>query len=587
MTKRDTFIGEILVERELLSSEQLGTLLEERADKGGSLTELLISKEILEEKQLLGAVSEEMDLRFVEKVKADEVDTELVSEIPISFAKANRVLPLSETSDGIEVACANPFDLGALDAVQAILKRPVVPVVMPGEAILDAINNVYERKGDSDELGDKEGAEEEELTDLIDAEDEAPIIRWVNTLFFEAVKRRASDIHIEPLERDVGVRYRVDGVLQEVKTAKKAFLPSIISRIKILAKLNIAEKRLPQDGRIALKVAGKNIDVRVSTVPTSQGERVVMRLLDKQSVLHDVSDLGFWPDHYFLFHDLIRRPHGIILVTGPTGSGKTTTLYAGLSQINTPDKNILTVEDPVEYDIEGIGQVHVNPKIDLTFSAGLRAFLRQDPDIIMVGEIRDRETAEIAVHASLTGHLVLSTIHTNDAPGALTRLVEMEIEPFLVASSLIGIQAQRLVRMLCPHCKELYEPRRDELEELAFNLEDPYSVGPRPRGHIYQNAWKKLTPIPPLSQDRFMLYRAVGCDECMGTGYRGRTGVYEMVMITDEIRLNVLKNADSNTIKKVAREDGMISLRDDGIRKVVAGVTTIEEVVRVTHEEAG
>ena len=587
MTKRDTFIGEILVDRELLSPEQLDALLAERAEKGGSLAELLITKEILGEKQLWEAVSDEMDIQFEEKIKSDDVDTDLVAEIPISFAKANSVLPLSETSDGIAVACANPFDLGALDAVQAILKRPVVPVVVPGSAILDAINSVYERKGDSDELGDKEGAEEEELTDLIDAEDEAPIIRWVNSLFFEAVKQRASDIHIEPLERDVGVRYRVDGVLQEIKTAKKAFLPSIISRVKILAKLNIAEKRLPQDGRIALKVAGKSIDVRVSTVPTSQGERVVMRLLDKQSVLHDVSDLGFWPDHYHLFHDLIRRPHGIILVTGPTGSGKTTTLYAGLSQINTPDKNILTVEDPVEYDIEGIGQVHVNPKIDLTFAAGLRSFLRQDPDIIMVGEIRDRETAEIAVHASLTGHLVLSTIHTNDAPGALTRLVEMDIEPFLVASSLIGIQAQRLVRVLCPHCKELYEPRRDELEELAFNLDDPYSVGTSPNGPVYRAAWRKLKPIVPLSQEKFMLYRAVGCDECMGTGYRGRTGVYEMVMITDEIRLNVLKNADSNTIKRVARDEGMISLRDDGIRKVVAGVTTIEEVVRVTHEDAG
>ena len=587
MTKRDTFIGEILVDRELLSPEQLDALLAERAEKGGSLAELLITKEILGEKQLWEAVSDEMDIQFEEKIKSDDVDTDLVAEIPISFAKANSVLPLSETSDGIAVACANPFDLGALDAVQAILKRPVVPVVVPGSAILDAINSVYERKGDSDELGDKEGAEEEELTDLIDAEDEAPIIRWVNSLFFEAVKQRASDIHIEPLERDVGVRYRVDGVLQEIKTAKKAFLPSIISRVKILAKLNIAEKRLPQDGRIALKVAGKSIDVRVSTVPTSQGERVVMRLLDKQSVLHDVSDLGFWPDHYHLFHDLIRRPHGIILVTGPTGSGKTTTLYAGLSQINTPDKNILTVEDPVEYDIEGIGQVHVNPKIDLTFAAGLRSFLRQDPDIIMVGEIRDRETAEIAVHASLTGHLVLSTIHTNDAPGALTRLVEMDIEPFLVASSLIGIQAQRLVRVLCPHCKELYEPRRDELEELAFNLDDPYSVGTSPNGPVYRAAWRKLKPIVPLSQEKFMLYRAVGCDECMGTGYRGRTGVYEMVMITDEIRLNVLKNADSNTIKRVAKDEGMISLRDDGIRKVVAGVTTIEEVVRVTHEDAG
>ncbi len=587
MTKRDTFIGEILVEQELITSDQMNELLDERASSGGSLIDMLIAKGLVGEQKLWEAVSREMDLHFQEKIKIDEVDTDLVVQIPISFAKANSVLPLCETPDGVEVACANPFDLGALDAVQALLGSPVVPVVVPGEAILDAINNVYERRGDSDELGDKEGAEEEELTDLIDAEDEAPIIRWVNTLFFEAVKRRASDIHIEPLEREVAVRYRVDGVLQEAKKAKKAFLPSIISRVKILAKLNIAEKRLPQDGRISLKVAGKSIDIRVSTVPTSQGERVVMRLLDKESVLHDVSDLGFWADHYYLFHQLIRRPHGIILVTGPTGSGKTTTLYAGLSQINTPDKNILTVEDPVEYDIEGIGQVHVNPRIDLTFAAGLRAFLRQDPDIIMVGEIRDRETAEIAVHASLTGHLVLSTIHTNDAPGALTRLVEMDIEPFLVASSLIGIQAQRLVRTLCSNCKELYEPGRTELEELDFNLEDPYGVGSQPGHPIYREAWRRLKPIPPLDPNRFMLYKAVGCDECLGTGYKGRTGLYEMVMVTDEIRNHVLRNADSTTVKKVAKADGMISLRDDGIRKVVSGATTIEEVVRVTQEDSG
>jgi general secretion pathway protein E len=587
VSKRDTFIGEMLVQKGVLSEEQLQVLLKERADQSvGTFIDHLLIKQIVGEKQLWEAIGGDLEIRFEEKIVPAEVDTELVGAIPISFAKANSVLPLRESADGVEVACANPFDLGALDAVQALLGRPLVPVVVPSAQILDAINAVYERKGGSDELGDKDTADEEALIDLIDAEDEAPIIRWVNSLFFEAVKRRASDIHIEPLEKDVGVRYRVDGVLLQAKTAKKAFLPSIISRVKILSKLNIAEKRLPQDGRISLKVAGKSIDIRVSTIPTSQGERVVMRLLDKQSVMHDVTDLGFLADHYYLFHDLIRRPHGIILVTGPTGSGKTTTLYAGLSQINTPDQNILTIEDPVEYDIEGIGQVHVNPKIDLTFAAGMRAFLRQDPDVIMVGEIRDRETAEIAIQASLTGHLVLSTIHTNDAPGALTRLVEMDIEPFLVASSLIGIQAQRLVRMLCPQCKELFEPDPADLKDLEINLDDPYSVGNEPAHLLYRTAWSRLKPIPRLHPDKFMLYRAVGCDNCLGTGYRGRTGIYEMVMITDSIRGNVLRNADSNTIKKVARADGMVSLREDGIRKVVSGVTTIEEVVRATQVES-
>jgi general secretion pathway protein E len=585
---RDTFIGEILVEQNIVPADVMNRMLEERAEKGGSLVDRLIATDAVDEKTLWRAVADAFDLAFKEKVPVDDVDPSLVARVPISFAKSNLVLPLAEDEDGVQVACADPFDLSPLDAIQAIVGRPVVPVVVPGEAVLDGINKVYERRGAEDELGEKEGAEEEELTDLIDVEDEAPIIRWVNTLFFEAVKRRASDIHIEPLERDVSVRYRVDGVLHEAKTAGKAFLPSIISRVKILSKLNIAEKRLPQDGRIGLKIAGKSIDVRVSTIPTSQGERVVMRLLDKQSVLHDVSDLGFMADHYQMFHALIRRPHGIILVTGPTGSGKTTTLYAGLSQINTPDKNILTVEDPVEYDIDGIGQMHVKPKIDLTFANGLRAFLRQDPDVIMVGEIRDRETAEIAIHASLTGHLVLSTIHTNDAAGALTRLVEMDIEPFLVASSIIGLQAQRLVRVLCTHCREAYEPDRDQLVQIGIPTDgDPYRKSPAPKSELYRLGWEKMKPIEPLVPGRFMLNRAVGCDECMGTGYHGRSGVYEMVMITDEIRSQVLRNADSNTIKRVAREEGMNSLRHDGARKVLAGITSIEEVLRVTHEDAG
>jgi general secretion pathway protein E len=585
---RDMFIGEMLVEQGAISAAQLEAAHLALSEKeGASLVEWLTAERVVDEKQLWRAVAAAMGLEYVEAIRSDDVDSALIAELPIGFAKSNRLLPLKESADGVRVACANPFDTPSLDAVQAILRRPVEAVVAPGDAIVEAINTVYERSAKGADLDGEGVADEEELADLIDVEDEAPIIRWVNTLFFEAVKKRASDIHIEPLEREVGVRFRVDGVMHVAKTAKKAFLPSIISRVKILAKLNIAEKRLPQDGRIGLKIAGKSIDVRVSTIPTSQGERVVMRLLDKQSVLHDIDDLGFWPDHYHLFHGLIRRPHGIILVTGPTGSGKTTTLYAGLQQINTPDKNILTVEDPVEYDIEGIGQMHVNPKIDLTFSSGLRAFLRQDPDVIMVGEIRDRETAEIAIQSSLTGHLVLSTIHTNDASGALTRLVEMDIEPFLVASSIIGIQAQRLVRVLCPACKELYEPSRTELVELGVDPDAPYARPLAPKAALYQVAAAKVPPIRPLRQGAVALYRAVGCDECLGTGYIGRTGLYELVMITDDIRAHILRNADSNTIKKVAKAEGMVNLRDDGARKVLAGTTTIEEVLRVTHEDEG
>ncbi len=584
-SSRDSFIARILTDAALLSVGEAEALLQEADKKKLPLHEHLVASETLSAVQLWKAVAERMGLPFLETIRADEVAPHLIADLPIVFAKNNRVLPICETRDGVRVACADPFELGALDAVQAIVGRPVEPVVVVGDVIVETINAVYERSGRDEDLEGEGAKEEEELTDLIDVEDEAPIIRWVNNLFFEAVRRRASDIHIEPLEKEVGVRYRVDGVLQNAKTVKKAFLPSIISRVKILARLNIAEKRQPQDGRIGLKIAGKPIDVRVSTVPTSQGERVVMRLLDKQSVLHDITDLGFWSDHYTLFHSLIRRPHGIILVTGPTGSGKTTTLYAGLSQINTPDKNILTVEDPVEYDIDGIGQVHVNPKIDLTFANGLRAFLRQDPDVIMVGEIRDRETAEIAVQSSLTGHLVLSTIHTNDAAGALTRLVEMDIEPFLVASSIIGIQAQRLVRVLCPHCRELYEPTRAQLEELGVQPDNPYAPKPPPAHHVYREAEKKLSPLKPLRDGHVSLYRAVGCDECLGLGYRGRTGIYEMLMITDEIRAHVLRNADSNTIKRTALSEGMVNLREDGSRKVLAGVTTIEEVLRVTQDD--
>lgn len=582
---RDGFVGDLLVEAGLLDSSRLDDALAGVATKSGSLVDYLVAEKVLSEAKICSAIAGKMGLEFIESIKADEVDPSLIDDLPIVFAKNNRVLPLAQTPNGVKVACADPFDLGAIDTIQTILGSPVEAVVVPGEVIVETINAVYERSGKDEDLEGEGAAEEEELTDLIDAEDEAPIIRWVNNLFFEAVRRRASDIHIEPLEKEVGVRYRVDGVLQNAKNVKKAFLPSIISRVKIIAKLNIAEKRLPQDGRISLKIAGKPIDIRVSTIPTSQGERVVMRLLDKQAVLHDIADLGFLKDHYTLFHSLIRRPHGIILVTGPTGSGKTTTLYAGLSQINTPDKNILTVEDPVEYDIEGIGQIHVNPKIDLTFASGLRAFLRQDPDVIMVGEIRDRETAEIAVQSSLTGHLVLSTIHTNDAAGALTRLVEMDIEPFLVASSMIGIQAQRLVRVLCPHCKELFEPTRDQLLELGVDPDSPYASFRQPAHDVYAAAAKKLPPIVPVSEERLALYQAVGCDECLGLGYRGRTGLYEMLMITDDIRALVLKNSDSNSIKRTALKEGMVNLREDGARKVLAGVTTIEEVLRVTQDD--
>jgi len=401
----------------------------------------------------------------------------------------------------------------------------------------------------------------EEPQDLLDTDDEAPIIRLVNSLLFRAAKERASDIHIEPMERELLVRFRIDGVLQEVIKPPKRYQNSIVSRVKVMGQLNIAEKRLPQDGRIRIKLAGRDIDIRLSTIPCTFGERIVMRLLDKATTILDLPEIGMAPADMALMDQVIRRSHGIVLVTGPTGSGKTTTLYAALSRINTPDLNILTVEDPVEYQIRGIGQMAINPKIGLTFAAGLRSFLRQDPDVILVGEIRDRETAEIAIQASLTGHLVFSTVHTNDAASAVTRLVDMGVEPFLVASSLTAVMAQRLVRRLCPECREGYHPTAEELKEVG------------------------LTPEAVARAGNPTIYRAKGCDACGGNGYRGRTGIYEMLMVDDDIRQLALKNVDSGSMKKAGVAKGMRTLLDDGARKVLAGETTLAEVLSVTQED--
>ncbi len=410
---------------------------------------------------------------------------------------------------------------------------------------------------------DLESAEQslEEAQDLLDSGDEAPIIRLVNSLLFRAAKERASDIHIEPMDRELAVRFRIDGVLRNVIKPPKRYQNSIISRVKIMAQLNIAEKRLPQDGRIRIKLAGRDIDIRVSTIPTVHGERIVMRLLDKGATLLDLADIGMGEQILKSVDDIIHRSHGIVLVTGPTGSGKTTTLYAALSRINTPDVNILTVEDPVEYQLKGINQMPINPKIGLTFASGLRTFLRQDPDIIMVGEIRDKETAEIAIQASLTGHLVFSTVHTNDSAGAVTRLVEMGIEPFLVASSLTGVLAQRLVRRVCKECREQYRPSDEEIAKLGLSRDRYRAMGGE------------------------LAYRAKGCNACNKNGYRGRMGIYEFLLIDDDVRQLVLKNVDSGSIKQKAVSKGMLTLLDDGARKVAMGDTTIAEVLSVTQED--
>jgi general secretion pathway protein E len=576
-------LGEILVQRERISPDLVEQALATQEKEGGRIGEVLVKMRAVSEEAVLKALGEQLGIGYSPELRLEEIDGDLATRVPIGFAKQHRALAVKREGDAVVVVTADPLDLGALDDIRAQLGSEVFPVLAPSQKILDAINHVYGAKHDKGgELGKSEEEDEmgeaEELVDILDVNDEAPIIRWVNSLLFNAVKERASDIHIEPGEKEVSVRYRIDGVLYEKRHAARQFLPSIIARVKIMAGLNIAEKRLPQDGRIRRKIAGKDIDMRVATAPTVKGgERITIRLLDRENVLHDLADIGFGDDHLRAMDELIHRPHGILLVTGPTGSGKTTTLYACLSRINSPDLNILTIEDPVEYQLDGISQVAVNDKIDLTFSTGLRSFLRHDPDVIMVGEIRDLPTAEIAIQASLTGHLVLSTIHTNDAAGAITRLVELGVQPFLVATSLVGLLAQRLVRRLCPECRELYKPDDEEIASIGLN------PGAFWAGKARRVVFKQEQPPAPG-----MLYRARegGCSSCLAAGYRGRTAIYELLLIDDTIRQLANKNADGPTIKKAATARGMRTLREDGAQKVLAGMTSAAEVLMLTAEDS-
>ncbi|WP_437676221.1 type II secretion system ATPase GspE [Sorangium sp. So ce131] len=580
------YLGEILVRRGVVPAERLAPLYDAVRERAQSLADLIVQSNITDEATIAKALADECEVGFLPRIDVDAVPLELASRVPITYAKQHKILPLAEQDGVVYCALADPLDTTAIDDVRALFGKPVEIAVATSNAVLDAINRVWEQKEDGGaKLEGDTALEEDNLVDIIDSDDDAPIIAWVNGLFAQAVRERASDIHIEPEERDVVVRYRIDGELYVAKRASKQFMAPIIARVKIMASLNIAEKRLPQDGRITLKIAGKSVDIRVSTVPTSRGfERIVMRILHKASVLLGLDDLGFAPREYAIMDALIQRPDGIILVTGPTGSGKTTTLYACLNRINEPSRNILTAEDPVEYEIGGIHQIHVHPGIGLTFASALRAFLRQDPDVIMVGEIRDKETAEIAIHASLTGHLVLSTIHTNDAAGAVTRLVEMEIEPFLVRSSVIGILAQRLVRLLCPTCKVPYRPSDYELQQLGLDqdrlawkarrkLSPRYSVHGQQYGYIGEDI------------DRAVFHKPGGCDACNHKGFIGRRGIYELMVIDDAVGPLILKSADAQTIKRVAISQGMDTLRDDGARKVLKGITTVEEVLAATQED--
>jgi general secretion pathway protein E len=563
----DRSLGNILLENTSLTEAQLEEGLIVQREKSIKLGEALIQLRYLRAEDILKAISIQLGIPYLSQVKIDDIPMDLLKKIPINFAKKNELIPLKKEGDGVEIAIADPINISALDDLRILLNTPIRPIIAASNHILDAINDIYNRNTETDRAVMDDLSEEnldtlaqelEEPQDLLDTSDEAPIIKLVNSLMFRAVKAKASDIHVEPFEKDLVVRFRIDGVLYDIMHPPKKVQNSVISRIKIMANLNIAEKRLPQDGRIRIKMAGKDIDIRVSTLPTSFGESVVMRLLDKSKVVISLDNIGIMGNNLKTVTDLINKSHGIILVTGPTGSGKTTTLYGMLSQINSTDLKIITVEDPVEYQLSGINQIQVNPKIELTFAAGLRSILRQDPDVVMVGEIRDRETAEIAIQASLTGHLVISTLHTNDSASSVTRLIDMGVEPFLVSSSIIGIIAQRLVRTVCKDCAVKYRPTLEEMEQVG---------------------------IKPETLSDKMIYKAKGCHSCLDTGYSGRTGIHEILLVDDETRSLIMKNVEAGRIKRRAMEKGMLTLREDGANKVLSGETTIEEILRVTQED--
>ena len=561
-------IGQILVESEALTVDQLEEALAKQAEGGAKIGEILIENDMISEEDVLRALAYQLDLPYYPRLPVNDIDPSLIDSIPIQFCRDNRILPVAKDDLNVTVAVADPLNIFPLDDLRLILSTNINMIVSPAAVIENSINRVYERSSDAsqkvlDDLNAPDvGADDdlEETRDLLESsDDEKPIIRLVNGLFARAAKERASDIHIEPYENEIMVRFRIDGALQDKMQIPRRHAATLATRIKIIGKLNIAEKRVPQDGRISFRVAGKEIDVRLSVLPTAHGERIVMRLLDKSSGAKRIEDMGLDQAILDRWLNLIEQSHGIVLVTGPTGSGKTTLLYASLMHINTSDINIVTIEDPVEYQLAGVGQVEVKEKIGLTFMEGLRSILRQDPDVIMIGEIRDRETAGIAIQSSMTGHLVFSTLHTNDTATTVTRFLDLGIQPFQVSTAVLGIMATRLIRKLCTSCREAYEPLDGELKLMGISRE--------------QLGGKKI-------------YRpGDGCEECQGIGYAGRMGVHELMILDDEIREVLLSTQDSNRIKRRAVEKGMKTLRESAIGKVVAGLTSLEEALANTQTD--
>ena len=564
MAKKHLSLGEILREQGSIGEKELNEALEEQKGSGGvPLGRILLKEGLIKADDLCNALAIQFDMKIV-KPSDYRVDKEIINKVPAALARRHRILPLKMDNNTLTVAMSDPLSFPVLDNLRVMLGCEVEAVLASEDEINRDLDKYYGVRKETIEamiqdISERDITFMETEKDNVEGEvleEEAPVIKLVSLIILEAFRNRASDIHLEPLPNRFRVRYRVDGICYEVPAPPKRLQGSVLSRVKIMAGIDIAERRLPQDGRIKLNLLGKEVDLRVSTLPTLHGESVVLRILDKSSLLLDLADLGFLPEDKKKFESLLSLPNGIILVTGPTGSGKTTTLYACLNRINQPDKKLISVEEPVEYQLSGINQTQVRPGIGLTFARVLREILRQSPDIIMVGEIRDRETAEIAIRAALTGHLVLSTLHTNDAPSAITRLIDMGIKPFLVSSSIRGIMAQRLVRVICPSCKEPYQPRPDELMEIDLSAEDVAGL---------------------------KFYRGKGCQKCNQIGYRGRQAIFEVLMITDPIRNLALKRASSGEIREKARSLGMRTLREDGWQKVFKGITTVAEVVRVTQ----
>ena len=545
---RNQRLGEILLDRGKIEAEDIERALELQLERGDKIGKILVDMGTVAHRDVLAALSDQLDIPLVavDGVPPSAPEIEGMSH---RFLRQCRAIPVALVDNMLTLAMADPLDFETIAAVRAFSGLQVRTALAAEQEILDAIDRNY---GESEQRSYAEGDDEQagaDLEHLRDMASEAPVIRLVNAMIAEAIEKRASDIHIEPFEKEFRVRFRVDGVLFNQEPPPRELKAAIISRLKLMAKLNIAERRLPQDGRIKIKVVGREVDLRVSTLPTLYGESVVMRLLDRSAGdFYDLRRLGF-DDHMLArMEHFTSLPHGIFLVTGPTGSGKSTTLYSALKRINLPDKKIITIEDPVEYQMDGINQIHVNPQIGLTFASGLRHIVRQDPDVIMVGEIRDRETADVAIRAALTGHLVFSTLHTNDAPSAITRLTDMGVENYLITSSLVAVLAQRLVRVICPHCKQ-------------------------PNGRV-------MSP----EGESVLTWRGAGCLECNGRGYASRMGIFEMMDVTDEMRKLIMNNADASVLTRTARQNGMRNLREDGWRKIEDGVTTVEEVMRVTQE---